>query len=126
MSHFTKHLNATSRNISQTHVSYDVTPPSFMSSGPPSGSFKARAGKFVGGRKWSDDPFVFDVPVYVGMYQIAVVGFTNRNLSGAIFWQDVGGKCGEDWYKEEYDEWPDEATIKSVAQKVAKRAGMPS
>ena len=63
MSHFTKHLNATS---SQTHVSFVLTPPSFMSSGPTmpipeaAGTRKFNVGDHV--RRFKGTPF----PPYLG------------------------------------------------------------
>ena len=54
--------------------------------------FNASDGKFVVGKSFQCELWVYDVDIYLFGLKIAVVGFTNKNLNGAVFYQDIGYK----------------------------------
>ena len=47
----------------------------------------AANGKFVAGNSKTSEIWVYDVKVYILQTLVAVVGFTNKNLNGAVFYQ---------------------------------------
>ena len=49
----------------------------------------ASDGKFVVGKSFQSELWVYDIDIYLFSVKIAVVGFTNKNLNGAIFFQDI-------------------------------------